>query len=47
MDATNLQSSDVSGLQVAIAERQSEMTQISKAGMPVVIPDPDLRFIDG
>ncbi|GFQ73127.1 CCR4-NOT transcription complex subunit 11 [Trichonephila clavata] len=38
MDASNMQSFDVSGLQVALAERHSEMSQTSKSGIPVVLP---------
>ncbi|GFY46843.1 CCR4-NOT transcription complex subunit 11 [Trichonephila inaurata madagascariensis] len=37
-DASNMQSFDVSGLQVALAERHSEMSQTSKSGIPVVLP---------
>lgn len=45
MDVSDTQSFDVSGLQVAIAERHSEMTQTSKSGIPVVIASPDARAI--
>lgn len=41
MDVSDLQTFDVSGLQVALAERHSEMSQTSKSGIPVVIPVPD------
>ncbi|CAL1263244.1 unnamed protein product [Larinioides sclopetarius] len=43
MDVSNLQSFDVSGLQVALAERHSEMSQTSKSGIPVVLPYPQKR----
>lgn len=39
-DASSLQTFDVSGLQVSLAEQHSEMPQTSKSAIPVVIPDP-------
>ncbi|XP_035223991.1 CCR4-NOT transcription complex subunit 11-like isoform X1 [Stegodyphus dumicola] len=41
MDVSEMQSFDVSGLQVALAERHSEMSQTSKCGIPIVLPYPD------
>ncbi|XP_054707596.1 LOW QUALITY PROTEIN: CCR4-NOT transcription complex subunit 11-like [Uloborus diversus] len=46
MDVSDMQSFDVSGLQVALAERHSEMSQTSKSGIPVVFPYPDDKPIE-
>jgi len=43
MDVASMQSFDVSGLQLALAERHSEMPAICKVGIPCVVPDPDLK----
>ncbi|KAK6183911.1 hypothetical protein SNE40_002335 [Patella caerulea] len=37
----NSQPCDISGLQVNLVEKQSELSHLSKAAMPCVIPDPD------
>lgn len=41
LDASTLQMCDTGNIQVAFAERQSEMPQSSRSGIPVVIDDPD------
>ncbi|XP_042898289.1 CCR4-NOT transcription complex subunit 11 isoform X1 [Parasteatoda tepidariorum] len=46
MDVSDMQSFDVSGLQVALAERHSEMSQTSKCGIPVVLSHPDDKPIE-
>ncbi|KAG0428432.1 hypothetical protein HPB47_024592 [Ixodes persulcatus] len=41
LDESNLQMGDTGGIQVSFAERQSEMPQSSRSGIPLVIADPD------
>ncbi|XP_029834849.1 CCR4-NOT transcription complex subunit 11 [Ixodes scapularis] len=41
LDESNLQMGDTGGIQVSFAERQSEMPQSSRSGIPLVVADPD------
>ncbi|XP_065940834.1 CCR4-NOT transcription complex subunit 11 isoform X3 [Magallana gigas] len=43
LDVSSMQNFDVSGLQLALAERQSEMPAQSKSAMPCVVPDRDTK----
>lgn len=43
LDENSLQIGDAGGIQVSFAERQSEMPQSSRSGIPLIIDDPDLR----
>lgn len=43
LDESTLQMGDAGGIQVSFAERQSEMPQSSRSGIPLIIDDPDLR----
>ncbi|KAL1432411.1 hypothetical protein MTO96_013170 [Rhipicephalus appendiculatus] len=43
LDESSLQMGDAGGIQVSFAERQSEMPQSSRSGIPLIIDDPDLR----
>ncbi len=41
MGPAEMMAADVTGLQLSMAERQSEFPNVCKAGIPVVIDDPD------
>ncbi|XP_037281016.2 CCR4-NOT transcription complex subunit 11 [Rhipicephalus microplus] len=43
LDESSLQMGDSGGIQLSFAERQSEMPQSSRSGIPLIIHDPDLR----
>lgn len=45
LDESSLQLGDTGGIQVSFAERQSEMPQSSRSGIPLVIADPDPKPI--
>ncbi|KAK7487850.1 hypothetical protein BaRGS_00020897 [Batillaria attramentaria] len=43
MEVSNMQSYDVSGLQLALVERHSEMPHTSRSAMPCIVPDRDKK----
>lgn len=43
MEVSNMQSFDVSGLNMAVIERQSEMPSTSRCGLPCIVPDRDTK----
>ncbi|XP_077542653.1 CCR4-NOT transcription complex subunit 11-like isoform X3 [Haemaphysalis longicornis] len=43
LDESTLQMCDTGNIQVSFAERQSEMPQSSRSGIPVIIDDPDAK----
>ncbi|XP_076471868.1 CCR4-NOT transcription complex subunit 11-like [Babylonia areolata] len=43
MEVSNMQSYDVSGLQLTLVERHSEMPHTSRSAMPCVVPDRDSK----